>query len=89
MFLAKRGGTVAQQLAALAESRRAKFQNTIYHLEPNIKDAPGGLRDLQTTRWLLQIEPQEGHSLAGRGARRFWAACASGCMSLPGATRTF
>lgn len=59
-FLGKRGGAVAQQLAGLAEGRRAKFQNTIYHLEPNIKDAPGGLRDLQTTRWLMQIEPHEG-----------------------------
>lgn len=59
-FLAKRGGAIAQQLAGLAEGRRAKFQNTIYHLEPNVKDAPGGLRDLQTTRWLTQIEPQQG-----------------------------
>jgi [protein-PII] uridylyltransferase len=59
-FIAKRGGAVAQQLAGLAEGRRAKFQNTIYHLEPNLKDAPGGLRDLQTTRWLMQIEPHEG-----------------------------
>ncbi|HEX5430626.1 MAG TPA: HD domain-containing protein [Bryobacteraceae bacterium] len=59
-FLVKRGGSVAQQLARLAESRRARFQNTIYHLEPNIKESPGGLRDLQTTRWLLAIEPQEG-----------------------------
>lgn len=59
-FLARRAGAVAQQLAGLAEGRRAKFQNTIYHLEPNIKDSPGGLRDLQTTRWLMQIEPHEG-----------------------------
>ncbi len=59
-FLTKRGAVIAQKLAGLAEGRRAKFQNTIYHLEPNIKDAPGGLRDLQTTRWLLAIEPQEG-----------------------------
>ncbi len=58
-FLSKHGGSIAQQIAGLAEGRRAKFQNTIYHLEPNIKDAPGGLRDLQTTRWLLTIEPQE------------------------------
>ena len=58
-FLSKRGTAVAQQLAGLAEGRRAKFQNTIYHLEPNVKESPGGLRDLQTTRWLLQIEPQE------------------------------
>ena len=59
LFLSKRGAAIAQQLAGLAEGRRAKFQNTIYHLEPNVKESPGGLRDLQTTRWLLQIEPQE------------------------------
>src|SRR5262249_45272205 len=65
-FLGKRGGLIAQQIAGLAEGRRAKFQNSIYHLEPNIKDAPGGLRDLQTTRWLTTIEPQESiPSLAG------------------------
>lgn len=66
MFMGRRGPVLARQLAGLAEGRRAKFQNTIYHLEPNIKDAPGGLRDLQTTRWLLAIEPQEGiPALAG------------------------
>ena len=51
-FLAKRGAAIARQLVNLAETRRAKFQNTMYHLEPNIKDGPGGLRDLQTVRWL-------------------------------------
>ena len=45
-FLKKRGDAVAWQLAGLANARRAKYQNTIYHLEPNVKDAPGGLRDL-------------------------------------------
>jgi [protein-PII] uridylyltransferase len=59
-FLSKRATLVAQQLAGLAIGRRSKFQNTIYHLEPNIKDAPGGLRDLQTTRWLQSLEPLEG-----------------------------
>jgi [protein-PII] uridylyltransferase len=58
-FLTRHGTAIAQQLASLAEARRTKFQNTIYHLEPNVKDAPGGLRDLQTTKWLLAIEPQE------------------------------
>jgi [protein-PII] uridylyltransferase len=58
-FLTRHGTAIAQQLASLAEARRAKFQNTIYHLEPNVKEAPGGLRDLQTTAWLLAIEPQE------------------------------
>ncbi|MBV8845376.1 MAG: HD domain-containing protein [Bryobacterales bacterium] len=58
-FLAKRGAAIAQQIAALAVGRRAKFQGTIYHLEPNIKDTPGGLRDLHTARWLQAIEPRE------------------------------
>ncbi|HXP85470.1 MAG TPA: HD domain-containing protein [Bryobacteraceae bacterium] len=59
-FASKRAATLAQQLASLAEGRRAKYQKTIYHLEPNIKDSPGALRDLQTTRWLLMLHAHEG-----------------------------
>jgi [protein-PII] uridylyltransferase len=59
-FLARRGHSLARQIAGLAEGRRSKYQNTIYHLEPNVKETPGGLRDLQTTRWLLMLEPREG-----------------------------
>ncbi len=59
-FTAKSASALAHQLAALAVSRRAKYQNTIYHLQPNIKDAPGGLRDLQTVRWLQPLEPRIG-----------------------------
>ena len=42
-------------LTRLTRDRHAKFQNTIYHLEPNIKDGPGGLRDYQTLRWARQL----------------------------------
>jgi [protein-PII] uridylyltransferase len=59
-FQARRGHSLARQIAGLAEGRRAKYQNTIYHLEPNVKETPGALRDLQTTRWLLILEPREG-----------------------------
>jgi [protein-PII] uridylyltransferase len=59
-FQARRGHSLARQIAGLAEGRRSKYQNTIYHLEPNVKETPGGLRDLQTTRWLLTLEPREG-----------------------------
>ena len=59
-FQARRGHSMARQIAGLAEGRRSKYQNTIYHLEPNVKETPGGLRDLQTTRWLLMLEPREG-----------------------------
>jgi [protein-PII] uridylyltransferase len=42
-------------LTRLTRDRHSKFQNTIYHLEPNIKDGPGGLRDLQTLRWAQKL----------------------------------
>ncbi len=58
-FLQKRGEAIARQLAGLALARRAKYQNTIYHLEPNLKDSPGGLRDLQTVRWLAVLHPRD------------------------------
>lgn len=56
-FRARRGPSLAKQLTLLAEERRMKFQNTIYHLEPNIKESPGGFRDLQTARWLQALDP--------------------------------
>jgi [protein-PII] uridylyltransferase len=33
------------------EQRHAKHQDTPYALEPNLKEAPGGLRDLHVIRW--------------------------------------
>jgi [protein-PII] uridylyltransferase len=59
-FRTKRAASLSRQVAGLAEGRRAKYQNTIYHLEPNVKETPGGLRDLQTARWMQILEPHEG-----------------------------
>lgn len=40
--------------ARIAEqaARHARFGDTAYNLEPNIKQGPGGLRDLQTAIWI-------------------------------------
>jgi [protein-PII] uridylyltransferase len=43
------------QLQKLTNERLARYGNTIYHLEPNVKEAPGGLRDYQAGTWLRQI----------------------------------
>jgi len=32
--------------------RHNKYENTAYALEPNVKESPGGLRDLQTILWV-------------------------------------
>ncbi|MGQ0654870.1 MAG: [protein-PII] uridylyltransferase [Betaproteobacteria bacterium] len=62
------------------EQRHAKHQDTPYALEPNLKEAPGGLRDLQMLHWVARacgmgthwrglvahgvIEPAEARELA-------------------------
>lgn len=51
-------------IARLAETRRAKFQRTLFHLEPNVKDGPGGLRDFHTCAWLTQVLPKADSGVA-------------------------
>jgi len=36
------------------EQRHAKHRDTPFALEPNLKEAPGGMRDLQVIRWIAQ-----------------------------------
>ncbi len=50
---------LTRNLARLARQRHARFANTIHHLEPNVKESPGGLRDIQLVRWLDQLRQQD------------------------------
>jgi len=48
-----------QNLAEITRARHHKFGNTIFHLEPNVKDGPGGLRDYNVANWLALISAME------------------------------
>src|SRR5258705_219693 len=48
-----------QELTGLALARHQKYGQTIFHLEPSIKDGPGGLRDYEVACWLSQIEEMQ------------------------------
>jgi len=44
-----------QGLAEVTRERHGKYGMTLYHLEPNLKEAPGGLRDCNVAMWLALI----------------------------------
>lgn len=54
-FYAREKDSLARGLARLTSARHAKFGETIYHLEPNIKEGPGGIRDFQVSCWVAQL----------------------------------
>jgi [protein-PII] uridylyltransferase len=50
---------IVEKLAEVTQARHRKFGNTIFHLEPNIKESPGGLRDYNIVHWLLLLSAIE------------------------------
>jgi [protein-PII] uridylyltransferase len=47
--------TVMVRLLELTRARHAKYGDTLFHLEPNIKDCPGGLRDVHVCGWMTKL----------------------------------
>jgi [protein-PII] uridylyltransferase len=64
-FLERQSRTLARHLCQLARSRHGKYQDTFYHLEPDVKETPGGLRDLHLIHWLGRLR-QPDTDAAGR-----------------------
>jgi [protein-PII] uridylyltransferase len=48
-----------ENLGELTRTRHHKFGNTVFHLEPNVKVGPGGLRDYNVAHWLALISAME------------------------------
>lgn len=65
-LIARESAILTQRLTEVTNTRHGRFGKTIFHLEPNLKDGPGGLRDFHVTRWLALI--------AELAANRAWPA---------------
>jgi len=51
--------SLVQRLAEITRDRHAKYGDTVFHLEPNIKEVPGGLRDYNVACWLALISAMD------------------------------
>ena len=51
--------SLLQGLAEVTRERHGKYGMTLYHLEPNLKEAPGGLRDCNVANWLALISAMD------------------------------
>jgi [protein-PII] uridylyltransferase len=57
-FYQRQSRTLSRQLTELVRQRHGKFNDTIYHLEPNVKEAPGAIRDVHFLHWIARLAPQ-------------------------------
>jgi [protein-PII] uridylyltransferase len=77
---------LSAQIRKLTRERLARYGNTIFHLEPNVKESPGGMRDFQAAAWLRQVCGEK---------REFWNSTAaeeelaSGAVDFLSAIRCF
>src|SRR6202158_2217662 len=54
-LVAREAKPLLQGLAEVTRERHGKFGHTGFHLEPNLKETPGGLRDYNVACWLALI----------------------------------
>jgi [protein-PII] uridylyltransferase len=58
----KNGERLGQRLAAGTRSRHAGYRSTFSHREPDVKETPGGLRDLRVIAALRKLCPERAQS---------------------------
>jgi [protein-PII] uridylyltransferase len=58
-LMTREAQSLLQRLADVTRSRHEKFGNTVFHLEPDVKDTPGGLRDCNLALWLSLLSSMD------------------------------
>jgi len=61
-FLEKHGSKLAQHLGKHTRLRHTRFQNTLHHREPDVKEHPGGLRDRNLIAALDRLGVEGAHA---------------------------
>ncbi|RPI22933.1 MAG: HD domain-containing protein [Acidobacteria bacterium] len=54
-FLRAHSEELTAKIIEVTEKRHSSYRNTIYQLEPDLKQAPGGLRDYLAAKWLCAL----------------------------------
>ncbi|HXP40377.1 MAG TPA: [protein-PII] uridylyltransferase [Candidatus Acidoferrales bacterium] len=54
-LVSRESKALLQSLAGVTRERHGKFGHTVFHLEPNLKETPGGLRDCNVASWLALV----------------------------------
>jgi [protein-PII] uridylyltransferase len=50
---------LVERLAEMIRNRHRKFANTVFHLEPNVNEGPGGYQDYLAAHWLAVMSNME------------------------------
>ena len=69
-LVARECHNLIQNLGEITRGRHHKYGNTVFHLEPNVKDGPGGLRDYNVAYWLALISAMEKLASMARPGKR-------------------
>ncbi|QHN02825.1 [protein-PII] uridylyltransferase [Granulicella sp. WH15] len=67
-LLARDRKKIVGRLLEVTRARHAKYGDTLFHLEPNIKECPGGLRDVHVCGWLEQLQEDGGAGSKAAGS---------------------
>ena len=53
---------ILEALVTLTDQRHSEYHETVYQLEPDVKDGPGALRDVWATRMMLRLGGDRRHA---------------------------